>query len=66
VNLSNHSRGSEFDINAKQTGWSSCRRSSGREVAKIDTEAPWGVEALEGTKRFHVFADQLVIRRIAD
>lgn len=36
------------------------RDESGREVAEIDTEFPWGVEAVDGTTRFHVFADQLV------
>jgi hypothetical protein len=33
---------------------------SGREIAEIDTRTPWGVEAVEGTTRFHVFMDQLV------
>jgi hypothetical protein len=32
----------------------------GREIAEIDTGAVWGVEAVDGTTRFHVFADQLV------
>ena len=33
---------------------------TGREVVEIDTRAPWGVEAIDGTTRFHVFRDQLV------
>ena len=32
----------------------------GREVVEIDTSTPWGVEAVDGTTRFHVFRDQLV------
>jgi hypothetical protein len=36
------------------------RDESGREVAEIATESPWGVEAFDGTTRFHVFADELV------
>ena len=31
----------------------------GREVATIDTYAPWGLESVEGMARFHIFADQL-------
>ena len=33
---------------------------SGREIAEIDIGAHWGVEAVDGTTRFHVFMDQLV------
>jgi hypothetical protein len=32
---------------------------NGREYAVVDTDQPWGVEAVDGTTRFEVFADQL-------
>jgi hypothetical protein len=33
---------------------------AGREVVAIDTSAPWGVQAVDGTTCFQVFADQVV------
>jgi hypothetical protein len=33
---------------------------AGRQIADIDTENPWGVQSVDGTSRFFVFADQLV------
>lgn len=38
---------------------SSRRDEAGREVVEIDTEQPWGVQAVGGGYRFTVFADQL-------
>ena len=32
---------------------------AGRETAEINTEKPWGIEALDGTTSFPVFANQL-------
>jgi hypothetical protein len=32
---------------------------TGREVAEIDTDQPWGIESEDGVTRFQVFADQL-------
>jgi hypothetical protein len=33
---------------------------SGRSFAVVDTEQPWGIEAVDGATCFEVFADQLV------
>ena len=37
------------------------RDASGREIAEIDTEFPWGLQAVDGATRFSVFADQLFV-----
>jgi hypothetical protein len=32
---------------------------TGNGIVKITTESPWGIEAVDGTKQFEVFASQL-------
>jgi hypothetical protein len=36
------------------------RNAAGREIVEIDTTAPWGVQAVDGTTRFQVYADQVI------
>ncbi len=36
---------------------------NGREIVSIDTERPWGVEAMTGESRFDVLQSQLIYRR---
>jgi len=35
------------------------RDGQGREIAEVDTEAPWGISSVDGASRFHVLVDQL-------
>lgn len=35
--------------------------SRGRKIIIIDTRSPWGVEAVDGTTRFHVLPEQVEI-----
>ena len=39
---------------------SSSRDATGREMVLVDTERPWGVESIDGSTRFEVFAASLV------
>jgi hypothetical protein len=49
-----------------QTGVIACqviklgRDAVGREIVEIDTISPWGVQAVDGTTRFQVYADQVI------
>ena len=36
------------------------RDAAGREIVEIDTGDPWGVQAVDGTTRFQVYADQVI------
>jgi hypothetical protein len=54
------------DSTYPQTGVIACEEvgrfldSSGREIVRIETDRPWGVESIDGNTRFEVTAESLV------